>query len=89
MSMKKKFLSALGLAAAASIATAAMAEDTTSKVGMEKCSIVGEDGQTMLLLRDCKTAQHSCAGKADSPEDFIYMPKGTCDKIKGGVVRGE
>ena len=85
MSTQKKLLGVLGLAAAASLATSAIAAD--KKLEMEKCSVVGDDGKTGLLLRDCKTSAHSCAGKADSPEDWILVPKGTCAKIKGGVVR--
>ncbi len=84
MSTKKKLLSVLGLAAAASISSSAMAEE--HKMEMEKCSIVDADGKTGLLLRDCKTATHSCAGKATDPADWILVPKGTCAKIKGGVV---
>ena len=36
---------------------------------------------------DCKTASHSCAGtatKAKDPASWVYLPKGTCEKISGG-----
>lgn len=86
--MKKKLLGTLTLGVLAAIATTACADK--SEAAMEKCSITDANGDTGLLLRDCATAAHSCAGKADSPEDWILVPQGTCAKIKGGkVVEGK
>jgi len=72
-------LLALGLGAS-TLATAA------DKPPMEKCGGVAKAGKN-----DCavKGASHSCAGQAkkDGEKDaYIYLPKGTCEKIVGGVV---
>lgn len=50
----------------------------------EKCAGVVKAGKN-----DCATATNSCAGSAtkDGQKDaWIYVPKGTCEKIVGGVV---
>ena len=49
---------------------------------MEKCSGVVKAGKN-----DCQTNTSACAGTAtkDSQKDaWLYLPKGTCDKIVGG-----
>lgn len=69
---------ALGLAAASSSALA-------GKEGMEKCT-----GIVKTAMNDCGTSQHACAGQAkvdNAPEEWIYVPTGTCDKIVGGKVK--
>lgn len=51
---------------------------------MEKCYGVAEAGKN-----DCQTATTSCAGTATEdrqPDAWIYLPKGTCDKIAGGSL---
>jgi uncharacterized membrane protein len=51
---------------------------------MEKCYGIAEAGKN-----DCQTATSSCAGTAteDRQADaWIYLPKGTCDKIAGGSL---
>lgn len=53
-------------------------------VGNEKCA-----GRIVAGLNDCPTSLHACAGLADSdsdPEEFIYLPKGTCEKIAGAFI---
>ena len=63
-------LTAVGTAAAA------------SKGDVEKCYGVVKAGKN-----DCQTATSACAGTAakDGQSDaWIYLPKGTCDKIVGG-----
>lgn len=50
----------------------------------EKCYGVVKAGKN-----DCQTAASACAGtsKKDAQKDaWIYLPKGTCDKIVGGSV---
>lgn len=67
---------ALGLTA-----TAAQAGD---KVQMEKCYGISKTGKN-----DCQTASSACAGtaKKDGQKDaWIYIPKGTCEKIIGGQL---
>lgn len=47
----------------------------------EKCYGIAKAGQN-----DCGTATHTCAGKAtkdNAPEDWKYVPKGTCEKLGG------
>jgi uncharacterized membrane protein len=54
---------------------------------MEKCY-----GITKAGMNDCATATASCAGSAtkDSQADaFIFLPKGTCDKIVGGHLKSK
>jgi uncharacterized membrane protein len=67
---------ALGLASAGSQALAA-------KEGMEKCAGIAKAGKN-----DCGTSKHACSGQAtsDGGEEWVYVPKGTCDKIVGGKV---
>ena len=53
-----------------------------SSAGAEKCYGVVKSGKN-----DCQTNAHACAGQAtmDSQGDsWVYLPKGTCDKIVGG-----
>lgn len=54
---------------------------------MEKCFGVAKVG-----MNDCSSnkSAHSCAGQAtrsNDPEDFIAVPKGTCHKIAGGILK--
>lgn len=49
--------------------------------GNEKCA-----GRILAGLNDCPTSLHACAGMGDEdadPEEFIFLPKGTCEKIAG------
>ena len=69
-------LLAAGLAAAGTSTLAA-------KNDMEKCAGIAKAGKN-----DCGTSKHSCAGQAktDGGEEWVYVPKGTCEKIVGGTV---
>ena len=54
------------------------------KSGYEKCFGIAKAG-----MNDCagKGAPHACAGQATMDKDkidFVYLPKGSCDKISGG-----
>jgi uncharacterized membrane protein len=71
-------LMALGLAAGSGQALAA-------KEGMEKCA-----GFVKAGMNDCGTAQHACAGQSTAdaaPDEWIYVPTGTCEKIVGGTLK--
>ncbi len=71
-------LMALGLLAASTTALA-------GKPGMEKCLGVSKAGKN-----DCGTSQHGCGGmskKDDDKNEWIYVPKGTCEKLTGGKVK--
>ncbi len=57
------------------------------KVEMEKCFGVAKAG-----MNDCSSnkSAHSCAGQAtknNDPQDFVAVPKGTCNKIAGGMLK--
>jgi uncharacterized membrane protein len=74
----------LGMAAASGTLFAA---DDATKVDMEKCSGIVKAG-----MNDCAASGHACAGqsKADNgANDWITLPKGTCEKITGGMVVSE
>jgi uncharacterized membrane protein len=50
----------------------------------EKCYGIAKAGKN-----DCQTATHSCAGTSTTDaagDSWIYVPKGTCDKINGGSL---
>lgn len=69
---------AIGMATASGTAMA-------GKPGFEKCQGVVKAG-----MNDCGTSKHSCAGQAatdNDPEEWIYVPEGTCNKITGGKVK--
>ncbi len=56
------------------------------KPGFEKCQGIVKAG-----MNDCGTSKHSCAGQSTvdgDPEEWVYVPTGTCDKIVGGKVKG-
>ena len=70
-------LLALGVSAASSQAIAAAGDN-------EKCAGIVKAGKN-----DCGTSKSSCAGTAKvdrDPEAWVFVPKGTCDKIAGGTV---
>lgn len=51
------------------------------KAGKEQCA-----GRIRAGLNDCPSSMHACAGMGDvdsDPEEFIWLPKGTCEKIVG------
>ncbi len=55
------------------------------KPGFEKCT-----GIVMAGQNDCGTAKHACAGQAKTdgdPDEWIYVPEGTCAKIVGGKLK--
>ena len=54
----------------------------------EKCAGIAKAGKNDCGALDGK---HGCAGaaKVDSdPVEWVYVPKGTCEKIVGGTVAG-
>ena len=60
------------------LAQVAHAQDAGQR---EKCYGVAKAGQN-----DCGTAAHTCAGKAkvdNAPDEWKYVPKGTCEKLGG------
>lgn len=64
---------------AVSAATVALADD-----GKEQCAGVIKAGKN-----DCATNTNACHGHVtadNSPEAWIYVPKGTCERIVGARV---
>jgi uncharacterized membrane protein len=71
-------LLAFGVAATATHALAAKGDN-------EKCAGVVKAGKN-----DCGTSVSSCAGSAkvdNDKEAWVYLPKGTCEKIAGGHIQ--
>jgi uncharacterized membrane protein len=55
-----------------------------AKEGMEKCAGVAKAGKN-----DCGTSRNACSGQVkvdNDPEAWIYLPKGTCERIAGARV---
>jgi uncharacterized membrane protein len=69
-------LVALGLSAGGSSALAAKDDN-------EKCAGIAKAGKN-----DCGTSKHACSGQAtsDGGDEWVYVPKGTCEKIVGGKL---
>jgi uncharacterized membrane protein len=70
-------LLALGVVAAGGQASAAAGDS-------EKCAGIAKAGKN-----DCGTSKSSCAGTAKTDRDgeaWVFVPKGTCEKIAGGTV---
>jgi uncharacterized membrane protein len=86
MSLKKKFLASMIIssAAVAGFSTSALSADDK----MEKCYGIVKAGKN-----DCADSKqmHSCAGEAKangSKTEWILLPKGTCEKIVNGSLKG-
>ncbi|MDF2867505.1 MAG: hypothetical protein K0S11_975 [Gammaproteobacteria bacterium] len=79
--MDKKQLASTAVAAIlATGLTVANAAQAAAK--MEKCYGVVKTG-----MNDCGTSKHACAGQAkvnSDPEEWLFLPEGTCKKITGG-----
>ena len=74
------------VAAILAVATAQHAAAEDKSQPMEKCYGIAKAGQN-----DCGTARHSCAGKAakdNAPDEWKYVPKGTCEKMGGKTSSG-
>jgi len=55
------------------------------KNGKERCA-----GRVLAGMNDCPTSEHACAGLASedaNPEEYIWLPVGTCAKIEGTYLR--
>ena len=78
--MRNSILVASALATVLSLSATAGAQAADN----EKCY-----GVAKAAKNDCQTATHSCAGTATKDaqgDSWIYVPKGTCDKISGGSL---
>ena len=55
------------------------------KPGFEKCKGIVKAG-----MNDCGTSKHACAGMAKvdkDPEEWVYVPEGTCAKLVGAAKK--
>ena len=63
-----------------------MAANAADDPTTEKCYGVAKAGKN-----DCAGASHACAGQskagASAAKEFIKLPKGTCERIKGGNLK--
>jgi len=53
--------------------------------GYEKCAGIAKKG-----MNDCGTSKHNCAGQAatnNDAEEWVYLPKGRCEKIAGSRIK--
>jgi uncharacterized membrane protein len=76
--------SALVSLLAIGVAGAAAAGPAEKPAGSEKCA-----GIVKASKNDCATATNSCAGQANAAAlktAWIYLPKGTCEKIVGATL---
>ncbi len=78
----------MNITAASIVAVALAAAPSLShagKEGYEKCQGIVKAG-----MNDCGANGHSCAGQAavdNDPQEWIYVPEGTCEKIVGANVK--
>ena len=75
----------LALTSALAVAGAATSSVATAADGdKEQCAGIIKAGKN-----DCATTTNACHGHAEkdaSPEAWIYLPKGTCERLVGGRV---
>ena len=74
------------IAIASALAAALVLPAATQAQGnMERCYGVAKAGKN-----DCQTANSSCAGTSrrnGQGDAWVYMPKGSCDKVVGGSLQ--
>ena len=81
--MKRIMITSTLAVALASLGVSGMA--VAGKPGFEKCLGIVKAGKN-----DCGTSGHACASQSTrdgAPDEWIYVPKGTCEKIVGGKVK--
>lgn len=96
MKNKTKFATMALLGAA--VATVSATEAEAKKGEHEKCYGVAKAGKNDCgskghscagKTHECATKPHSCAGQATHDADraeWVYVPKGLCDKLYGGSL---
>jgi len=74
------------MAGVLALGLSAMAEQAEAgKPGFEKCAGIVNAG-----MNDCGTSMHACAGQstvAAEPEEWVYVPEGTCEKLVGATLK--
>lgn len=85
MSLSLKSRSVTAGAVASLLAFGAMATSQAAHAAdLEKCAGIAAAGKN-----DCGTPVSSCAGSVKQDKDahaWVLVPKGTCEKIAGGMV---
>jgi len=84
--MQKQQILSVAISSLLALVLAGNANAADKKMDMEKCFGIAKSGKN-----DCASnkSAHSCAGQAtknNDPQDFVAVPKGTCDKISGGSM---
>ena len=77
-------LTLLRAALASAVVMTASSARAEENAPVEKCFGIAKAGKN-----DCQTATSSCAGTSKQdrqPDAWIYIPKGSCDKIVGGSL---
>jgi uncharacterized membrane protein len=84
MNSKTIAQSALASVIALGLLTAAGQASAADKEGAEKCY-----GVVKASKNDCAAKGHACAGQATkdgASDEWVYLPKGACEKIVGGSL---
>lgn len=84
--MKKTNATIAAISGLLTLGTAVSSAPTfaADKAEMEKCYGVAKAGKN-----DCAGPAHACAGQAKADaggKEWIYVPKGTCERLSGGTV---
>ena len=82
--MNKQLLAATLLASMMTGSVAHAANEATSR-SREKCYGVSKAGKNDCASKD---GSNSCTGKAKkdgNANDWVFVPKGLCDKLVGGI----
>lgn len=78
-----KLLSKISCAALLALTTSVVFAVPDQPKEWEKCDGISKAGKN-----DCGVkGKHECAGQGKAGE-WVYVPKGTCDKVAGGKVIG-
>ena len=84
--MKKQLIAAAALAALMGAHLAHADGATAKKEERERCYGVAQAGKNDCASKDGK---NGCAGSSkrnNDPNDWVYLPKGECEKLAGGKV---
>ena len=83
---EKRLISAAGVVTLGALLSGQALAVPDQPKAWEKCAGIAKAGKN-----DCGAlnGKHDCAGMADKdsdPNEWVYVPEGTCDKIVGGEV---
>ena len=86
--MHKQQILSVAISSLLALGLAGNAFAADKSMDMEKCFGIAKAGKN-----DCGSnkSAHSCAGQGttnNDPQDFVAVPKGTCEKISGGMMEG-